>query len=184
MDFFSAIQNGIKKSEDVKRARLEIQSVINDVSDAILKYTKGELKLIKYLYNQKNDRFSHNLPEHLTTLKDLKSMKTWALIGQSEDKLPEKLEQPNSLVLIHPKQRNPRKKIFAKWSQDPSGYPCIITSYYGFEYICSDKSELNSAFVSMLMHPDFNELIRASISSGLSGPSGPGPISGHGWMKP
>jgi len=165
MDFLSAIQSGIKRSDDVKRAHAEVKQVLEQVSDAIMKHTKGELKLVRTIYSQRADPFMGALPLGLVTLASLsaKGRGGFSIPGRVDDKLPEKVEQPNALILVHPSQRGSYRKVFAKWDQDPLGYPCVITSFYGYEYVCGNKSELNSAFYAMLMHPGFNELVKSVV---------------------
>lgn len=166
MDFFSAIQSGIQKSDEVKRSHSEVKKVLDQVSEAINKHTKGQLRLIRTIYSQRSDPFLISIPSGLTTWETYFRKKgRVSVAGLAEDRLPEKIEQPNALILVHPTQRASYRKIFAKWFQDPLGYPCVITSYYGFEYVCSSKDELDSAFYAMLTHPEFNELIRSAIQN-------------------
>jgi hypothetical protein len=158
-DFLSAIQKGVKNSSDVKRSLEEVDSVLADVSGAIQEYTKGKLKLLKVVYNESSARRYGDMGLDFATLESLRKHFVVDVKGLTPDRLPEKIEVPNALVLVHPTQRNSRRTVLAKWVQDPLGYPCVMTTFYGYEYVCGDRQELVSAFMSILQHPEFNDFV-------------------------
>lgn len=172
VDFFSAIQSGVEKSTKVKKSLQEIEGVLNDVSQAVSKFTNGQLKVIKTVYNERHGLPSWYSLETFSTLDTLRKRNYQKLYSQSKidgldvydlDKLPEKLETSNALVLTQSKVQGVRPVIFAKWDQAPAGYPCVITSFYGYEYVCSNKEELNKAFFDILGHPDFSGFLKKAV---------------------
>jgi hypothetical protein len=169
-DFLSAIETGARRSHEFKQARREIDQIIDDVSIAINKFTKGAMKLRKTNYKPgvSISRGSQSLDIKMTKEKTLHNNRLRMLNGLNAiiETATNNENAPNALVVVSSNRSNSQYKLLAGWSQDSTGYPCVVTAF-GFEYICNDKSELTSAFISILKSPDFLSFIEINSRPNL-----------------
>lgn len=137
VDFIDSFNKGLSAAEQAIANMDEIDSVIEQLSEQLLKATNGRLEISIVEKQMPLAGFSLSLTE-------LMSRKTyWAIVAS------------NPLTNFQPKE-------LAEWKFSDSGYPCRIV-LSDAEIYCEDKAALENALSKMISTPEAGKKLKAVI---------------------
>ena len=147
MDFKKSLTNGLEAAKIARKNKEEIQSVINEVSEAIKDYSNGLISLVvttEQRVGQNINSFIGGAAVH--------GLSPWV--------------QYKTLSLLLKKDQLQKKEKIAEWRIDESdGYPCVI-SYNGDDISCGTKEMLEKALGNLMANASTGERLLKLIAEG------------------
>ena len=148
-EFYKALMTGSNQLDEVRRTRKAIDEIIESVSMAVQRFTKGQITLSKMYLD----------PDSY----DVKTSQVFTDRALSRRRLQEsmsltKASDAHNVIVL--KLRGYRTmRVLARWKQDSSGLPCTINCF-GYEMICRDVRDISAAFQHILKNPTFFEVLQ------------------------
>lgn len=149
MDFKKSLTNGLEAAKIARKNKEEIQSVIDEVSEAIKDYSNGLISLVVTT----EQRVGHNISSFIggAAARGL-NLNPWV--------------QYKTLSLLLKKDQLQKKEKIAEWRIDESdGYPCVI-SYNGDDISCGTKEMLEKALGNLMANASTGERLLKLIAEG------------------
>jgi hypothetical protein len=137
-DFKSAFKDGLEAAKKSQMARSEIDELNRQLSEV----SEGKIQIKRM-----------ELESETTPLEEIagffRRRPYWAIVAQNPT-MPQ------------------YEKELAKWSQDPSGYPCGM-SWAGHEVFYEDRQALERGLANLLRDPVVGEILKTLMRTGASG---------------
>jgi hypothetical protein len=140
-DFESAFREGLEAAKKADFARAEINEVFSRVSATLAKSTEGKLAIGKRKF------YVHQNP--LVVLAELTRLSP--------------RETYDAIAAWNPSIGDDEPRELAKWSEDRSGYPCVLT-WDKQEIQCGDRESLERAIANLLKDPRVGEQLLALLN--------------------
>lgn len=137
-DFKKFLELGISAADTANKNRKEIDAVFHDLNVQLFGETGGKIVM-------------HRVPNGATNL-----------LSSFTSVVPQTPEQHNFSLTIESTVPERASTKVASWTMDVAGYPCSI-ELGEKEWICLDRSGLESTFAELLQQPTVAEAIRTHL---------------------
>lgn len=142
VDFIEFFNKGLSAAQQAEQNRSEIYSVLDSLNEQLAEASGGKVKI-----------------EVLR-----RSIPIFEMFANSKSKAAAK---PHSfLAAVNPLAEIYKPSELAKWTLDPNGYPCLITTEED-EIYCEDKAGLERGLQTLISSPVVGEKIYSTMKQKL-----------------
>lgn len=141
-DYISAFRQGLDAAEAAEIAKLEIDSVFDEIDKQLREASNGKIGIDRKEFYVKEESIPPFAAAFIATI-------PYALTGKKRDTYW-------AIVAYNPSIPNSPVKELATWSLDRAGYPCKLT-FEGINRSCSDRESLENSLAELLRDPNVGE---------------------------